>query len=160
MDLAADLLPARGEADVLSRRVGVVLGGQAFNLPVLTIERNRAFKARLVEEATVIIDLLDEQTELGALLRRLAQGTEFQLECLAAFDATGVLPVRSWIEAHATEQELWTATKAVVSAAFPFVDGLRQIGPTLMELARSVRAAPTSSSLPSTAGRRGWLKRN
>lgn len=157
---AASVLPARSDEDILAGRVRLILGGQPFDLPVLTIAANREFKAALLRRGFELLDLLDEKTELGALMRRLAQGTNDQLDCLAWFDERAQLPSREWIEANATEDELWAATKAVIAAAFPFVDGLRQAIPTLVNLIRTLQGVFTSSSQPTTAGRRGLFRRN
>lgn len=158
--LTEAILPTRPDEEILAGRVGVTLGGQSFALPVLSIALNRAYKVELLTYVYALIDLLDEQTELGSLLRHLAQGTERQLDAIALYDQTGVLPPREWIEANATEDELWAATKAVIAAAFPFVDGLRQAVPTLVELIRTLRAASTSTWPRPTAGRRGLFRRN
>lgn len=159
MTLTEDLLPTRPDEDILAGRVSLVLGGRVHALAVLSIAANREFKEAILARAYELIDLLDEQTELGALLRRLAQGTDDQLALLERYDTGRVLPPRSWIEANASEEELWAATKEVIAAAFPFVDGLRQAVPTLVSLIRTLRAASMSTSPRRTAGLLGWLRR-
>jgi hypothetical protein len=115
------LLPPRSALDVIAARAQFQLGDRTVALPVLPIRKNRAWKEKLAEQVGLGLAFVGRDTDAQGVLNALSGMTDVQLGLLTAYDQTGVLPDRDWIEDHVTEAQLLTAFLTVIAAAFPFV---------------------------------------
>jgi hypothetical protein len=156
------LLPERTFEDILSGRIVVKLDGQDYILPVLGRRETRAWRAKLVERLGVLFTDLGDN--VSAMLGTLTASSDRMVEMLRLYDGTGVLPDDEALD-EATDPEILVAFLSVGAAAFPevaaVIEGFRRlpenvksemIGAMRSEIETS--ASPSSSSPPSTAGRR------
>ena len=152
LEAFSQLLPERSMSDALAGRVQIVLGGQSYVLPVLSIEANEQFARSLSEPLSQrIADIPDD--EPGRAVEALAsEGPRAMLDLLYAYDQTGVLPPREELvrvvrphEVLISLLEVWVAANPLLVAA---VAG-KQRPPT------PTPASPThtSSQRPNGAGR-------
>ena len=149
--------PIRPDEEVAAGFISATLGGQARNLPVLSIERNREWKK--VYNATVSELGGDaESDDFDAVVDLLSGAIDKMVDLLIAYDETGALGGREWIDKHATDREVYELLKGpVLQAAFPFgIDLMAQVlGAIRANMARLAVSSPsTSSSQRSTGGRR------
>ena len=134
---------------------------------------------RLRDELVKVISEVGKLDELDDFVALLADNSEVEMDLLIAYDAIyaeakgtdPVLPSREWIDTNATDREVYEGVKAVAAAAFPKGPDLLRLVPELMPevmkaVSRGAAAATmamvssrsTSSSPPSTAGRRPTSK--
>lgn len=132
----------------------IVLGGEAYRLPVLSMRQNREWLAQFSTGLTSIVDGIGEPKTLDEVAASIAGYAERFMDMLIAYDRTGVLPGREWIDDHATDGEVYTAIQKVSEVAAPFGSNLLSLA--LMQAATKVRASLKRSSgpPPSTDGRR------
>lgn len=131
----------------------IVLGGEPYRLPVLSMRRNREWSEKYSAVLSGIVDGIGEPknlTEVAAIVN--SHATSF-MDMLIAYDYSGVLPDREWIDTHATDGEVYSAIQQV-TVANPFGRNLMELA--LMQAAQKVRASlrRSSGSATSTAGRR------
>lgn len=158
------LLPQRSEEDRAAQIVRVAFGRgknlREYELPVLSIKENRAWKKVFQQEIGGMLDGLAKQADGPAVLNFINTLTDQQLVTLKAYDVDSILPD---LEEVATESQLLTAFLGVTAAAYPFAevalaalqesDDLK--GALRVEFWRSM-----SSSPPNTAGLPGESKPN
>lgn len=147
----------RPAEDILGRVVHVTLGGQVYDLPVLTIAGNKRWKAQLDQQMTSLLNGLEgvQDTEAtGKLLALLGQQVDDMLDLLYAYDTSGLLPARDVLEETTYESELLTAVREVWQAANPFVVGGIVAMAAALETSAPASSEPTSTPPPPTAGRR------
>lgn len=140
----------RAEHDVLAAApIAVTLGGRELALPPLVIADNREWKRKLaavVGSEWVRFASADDTASITAFLSGL---TDPMVDLLLAYDTTGALGDREWIEAHATDAEVYAAMKEVLAVAYPpFADArtMPGLGQVLVSLIGSVSQARMSSS--------------
>lgn len=140
--------------DILFERVRLVIGGEVYDLPALSIEDNAAWKARLDADLAGVLDAVDGAgDDLTAILTALTGNDDALLDLLRSYDRTGVLPDDATIRASLTPMGLVRAVLEVWRAANPLVD-IGIAGMAMSEVMPTASPAPTSSSRRSTGGRR------
>lgn len=151
-----DFLPKRSVEDIFAGRVRVVSGGQVYDLPVLSIRDNRAWRERLDTGITAILSNLEGAGDnIGTLLETLAGATDELLDLLTSYDKTGVLPPREDLEGEMTDVQALRAVLEVWSAANPLVG----IGLATLMTAPPENASPVPTSSPSMNGRASRTRR-
>ena len=146
----------RPDEEVAGAYISATLGGQARSLPVLSIVRNREWK-RQFDVTIAAIGGAAKSDDFEEVVRTLSDSIDKMLELLIAYDDSGALGGREWIEKHATDGEVYDLFKKVTDAAFPFELDLmaRILGELRMKMARlAAGSRPTSSSPRSTGGSR------
>ena len=134
--------------------IAVTLGGRERLLPPLSIAANRKWKALLAASVGETWVAFGQADDYGAITGLVAGMTDVMLDLLVAYDTSGALGGRAWIEDNATDAELYAAFKEVVAVAYPpfqdarTVPGLAQ---ALIGLVASVSQARMSSSPASGA---------
>jgi hypothetical protein len=145
-----NLLPPRSVEDILAERVRLVVDGQTYDLPVLPIAENRAWKERMDLELGYLLMKITTEDDNAAILNMFDGADAVWWELLTSYDATGVLPSRQEIERTETPMWLIRAVLEVWRAARPLAD---------IALAGMESATPA----PRTAGWRArittWLRR-
>lgn len=145
---AAD--PAARESEAFDGLITVRLGGVDKGLRPLPITKNRAWKARLAERIRGALDGFEARDWPG--IYTLAAGlVDEQVELLIAYDVEGRLGGREWIEANATEREIYEAFKAILEEAFPPLADARRFPRLVGELLPQLLASSGSSPSPSGA---------
>ena len=139
------ILPPRPVEDILAERVRLLIGGEVFDLPVLTIAENRAWKERSDRELGLFIATITLTDDLSEVMERFDGYDDTLMNLLLSYDSTGVLPPREVIEEGLTPLGLFRAVCEVWRAARPLAD-----------IART-----GMSTLPPTGGRgmNGWRRR-
>jgi hypothetical protein len=148
----------RPAEEVAGGFIPVRLGGQDFNLNVLSIRHNREWTRAFARTMEEIVTGVGNPESMEAVAVAVAANAETIMDQLIAYDASSVLPDREWIDTHATDREVYEAMKLVTAAAFPKGMDLMQLA--LLQISVKVRtmartsSTPTSSSPPNTGGRR------
>lgn len=157
--ILAQYLPERSAQDILAGRVRLTLGGQAFDLPALTIAQCDAFRARASAELGQLFGSFEAIESPMQMVAWLGGTTDLQLAILRSFDLGGVLPDDAWVREHATPEAVLRAVFEVTACAFPpFAVALDLIvrNPaaitTLLEAGTAGSSRPTSARRPTTAG--------
>lgn len=162
--------PLRPDEQVAGGFLYVTLGGQEYELRVLSMAQNRKWIAEL---RTTVARILGETPSLDGIedfIDLLATNSEAEMDLLIAYDNLGaepVLPEREWIDSHATDREVYEGVKRAAAAAFPKGPDLLRIVPDLLPMlmqavSKGVAAAaiamasskPMNGSQPNMAGPR------
>ena len=125
----------RSEEDIL-RGVLVVSIGKPVSkkeIPVLSIAENRKWKAELASlVGTSVGGMKLESVDDGAKVA-LSLGDRM-IDMVIAYDQSAALGGREWIEANATDAQIYAIARSMIEVAFPFVRDLTS-------LLREVRAS-------------------
>lgn len=156
--------PIRTDEDIIGARVSVTLGGQAYDLPVLSMAANREWTHEFARQIRKKLSEVGPLTTADEVATEVARSSETMMDLLISYDQAGaafkgtqpVLPDRDWIDTHATDTECYVAMKLVTVAAFPPAPDLMQIVPEFMpmilqSLSRGVAAAAVALSARSTS---------
>jgi hypothetical protein len=139
----------RSEAEVVSATISVTVGGVPKTLPVLSIKRNRTWKARLIGRAGTILGSVEDVETWAGALALVTNAVDDMLEMLLEYDRAAALGGREWLEEHATDAEIWAAFKEVARAAYPPLADLGRnpalIGQVLGQLSAKSMSSPSTS---------------
>jgi hypothetical protein len=132
----------------------IVLGGEPYRLPVLSMRLNREWQQTFAHGLTTLVDGIGQPKTFEEVATAVAGQSEMLMDMLIAYDHSRVLPDRDWIDSHATDREVYEAIQKVADVASPL--GSNLLGLALMQAAQKVRSSLRSSSgpAPSTGGRR------
>lgn len=150
----AEPTPIRSEGQITSRQLTVTVGGRDKRLRVLPIGPMREWKQALAEQAVELYGAFGggEEVRDWEGVKAMALGmTDTMLELLLQYDRESDLGGREWLEANATEEEVYDAFKAVAQLAFPFVKDLSRF-PALLDLLLDTAAKAGSTNSPSPSG--------
>lgn len=139
----------RSEEDVLRGVLLVSLGKPPVTkeIPVLSIAEARKWKAALGrtlggEVANMSLERLQDAGPIA-----LAVGDR-TVDLVLAYDTTAALGGREWIEANATDAQLYGLLRRLVEVSFPFVRDLK----TLVSELRAIGLADLLGSAASLSG--------
>jgi len=146
--------PERSLEDILSGRIRLVLGGQTYVVPVLSIRANREWTEGLEGELAALLDHLTKAgNDSQVIIKHLLTADNRLFDLLVSYDKTGVLPPREELEDLVRPHELLIAVMGIWRAASPLADmGLGVMYPSPV-LSSQPEPEPTSSSPKPTAGR-------
>lgn len=147
---APAVVPARSEDQVVGAILEVAVGGRKKGLRVLTMRESRKWKIELVDVGVGGIGKIDLRgTEDVAPLFDAA--ADKILDLVVRYDVDGSLGGREWLEANATDAEVYGIFRRCLEVSFPFVRDLRTalaeiraLG--LADLLASARSQPESST--------------
>jgi hypothetical protein len=148
------ILPPRSVEDVLAERIRLSIGGEVYDLPVLTIAENRVWLERVDLELGLLLTRISMSGDTDEMLALFDGSTAIFLDFLRSYDTTGVLPSTEVIEASLSEVGLVRMVLEVWRAARPLAD-IATIGATMDVQAMNGSPPPTTSWLRSMAGRIG-----
>lgn len=127
--------------------IPVVWGGQRKELPTLKRAAAREWREKLAaalrEVGAISLTDIDAVAVAGSLV------SDRLLDLVMAYDATGVLGTREWIDENVEDGEVYAAFRAILDVVFPFVADARS---ALAELRRLLSGPPTSTSGASGTG--------
>lgn len=145
----------RPEHEVLAAApIAVTLGGRERLLPPLSIRANRAWKAEVAKAIGVAWAAFGSADDYGAIVGLVSGLTDEMVDLLVAYDVSGALGGREWLEDNATDAEVYAAMKEILAVAYPpFRDarGVPGLAEAMIGLLASVSRERTSSSRPSGA---------
>lgn len=122
----------------------VLVGGEAIDVPILTIRQSRDWK-KLVQDKIGLAF-----TEMGDVPRLIQSGGilniagDALMELVLAYDMTHVLGEREQLEDSMTDADLYRVFRQMIDITFPFVDDLRGLVLMLGTPAPSAQASSTS----------------
>jgi hypothetical protein len=116
------ILPPRSVEDILAERIRLVIGGETYDLPVLPIRENRAWKERMDLELGWLVAKVSSDADASVILRLFDGSEALFMDLLQSYDTSGVLPPREVIEAGLTPLGLIRAVLEVWRAARPLAD--------------------------------------
>lgn len=141
-------LPERSPADIMAGRVRIVLGGQVFDLPVLTRGASRRWREALdLRFAVLAEDLEAAGNDVPGIMNRLLTETDGLYAMLRSYDQTNALPDPADIDELATDAEILRGVLEVWRAANPLPAGLAEWAAT-----NGTSPGAPSSSPPRMAG--------
>jgi hypothetical protein len=139
---------ARSAEDVLAGVLRIHVGGVERIVPTLPIRATREWQAKLTESLGGFGVVMAADQSPATIARFTGLALDAQLDLVCAYDRTGALGGREWLEEHADPAQLYAAAKLMGEVAFPFVNDLQSLMAALPGL---LMGAPSSSS-SSTSG--------
>lgn len=159
--MAEEPLPERPEAEVVSGLISVTIGGRNAvrrELPVLSAGESRKWKVALA--SAMVGDIgsmdLDSGPDLGIVGAAIGDRI---LDLVVEYDTTASLGGREWLDANATDVELYGLFRRLLEVSFPFVHDLRTAITELRALgmgdllASALAGGPRSPTDPSPSER-------
>lgn len=146
----------RTEENKAAGLVEVRLGDRAFALRVLRIAEQREWQ-RGAGSAVAGIGAFDVKTAgdgMEVIKRTLALlGVDQQLDILSGYDVEDKLESREWIEENATAEQVYSALREVVEAAYPFVRDVESVLAAIRPMVSGVLSERgNSTNSPSPTG--------
>ena len=111
---------ATSEEEVLAGLLTVTVGGIERSMPTLPIRDARDWRKRLAAEVAPIAGLQIDANDWAGMPEKLTLAEDTMLDLIVAYDRTGALGGREWLEEHAWPRELGPIFTACVEAVFPF----------------------------------------
>ena len=108
------------EEEVLAGLLTVTVGGIERSMPTLPIRDARDWRKRLAAEVAPIAGLAIDANDWAGMPAKLQLAEDTMLDLIVAYDRTGALGGREWLEEHAWPRELGPIFTACVEAVFPF----------------------------------------
>lgn len=145
----------RSPEDVLAGVLRVPVGGVEKLVPTLKIRAVRAWQAVVAEKVGPIPALLGNQSAgtVEGMFTFTGLAIEAILDLVVAYDSTGALGGREWLEANADPAQLYAAARQMGEVTFPFVGDVGTLMLTFPALFRSqAKPAEPSDSTSSTNG--------
>lgn len=139
----------RNPEDVVRGALRIWVGGGEKKVPTLKIRASEAWVLVAAEKIGPLTLSLaaEESPEVLGSFAVLTQNAI--LDLVVAYDTTGALGGRQWLEDNADPLEVFTALRQMARVALPFVDG---VGIVMEVLARMERLVLSLKSLTSTSG--------
>lgn len=134
----------------------VMVGGEAHDVPILTIRQSRDWKKLVQDKIGLAFTDLSDVSKLiqsGGLLNVAGDSL---MELVLAYDHTKVLGTQDDLEAAWTDADLYRVFRQMLDITFPFVDDLRSLVLMLGTPAPSAQASSTNGHLQTgrASGRR------
>lgn len=108
------------QEEVLAGLLTVTVGGIEKSIPTLSIRDAREWRKRLAAEVAPIAGLQIDANDWAGMPAKLQLAEDTMLELIVAYDRSGALGGREWLEEHAMPRELGPVFTACVEAVFPF----------------------------------------
>jgi hypothetical protein len=123
--MTADLQNGQTKVDILTRHgIPLEFEGRQFRVRPRTIKRDREWldgvTARIIDRASPFM-ARDAEWSVSTIIALLGDATSEMLDLIIAYDETGELPPREWIEEHALTAQITTAFTTLLEVAYaPF----------------------------------------
>jgi hypothetical protein len=138
----------RSPEDVLAGVLRFTFGGVEKVVPTLKIREVRDWQRRVTAEVPWLESAIHEDGAIDHLGDFVDESLDKLIAFVIAYDVSGALGGREWLEANADPSELYEASRAMGAVSFPFVGGLR--GLRLLLASVVAQAAAEASSSPSS----------
>ncbi len=143
----------RTPEDVIAGVLRIAVGGVERIVPTLPIRATREWQESISkgpEGFTVPVSDDDWTASTVADFSGLTIGTI--LDVVVAYDRTGALGGREWLEEHADPSQLYAAARQMAGVAFPFATDLDLLLAALVVRQVVASRRPSSTSTPSSTG--------
>ena len=143
------MVTTRSPEDVLAGVLRIAVGGVEKIVPTLPLRATREWQALIAERPSgfsVSASVDDWTPENVSEFTGLT--LDFILDLVVAYDRSGALGGREWLEENADPAQLYTAAGQMAEVAFPFAENVRMLLAALV-----VRSVVGSDSPSSTNGR-------
>lgn len=141
-------MTSRSPEDVLAGVLRIAVGGVERLVPTLPLRATREWQATLAAGPSGFSVPVSEDDWTAANVSEFAGLTiDTILDLVVAYDRTGALGGRDWLEEHADPAQLYAAAQQMAEVAFPFAENVR-----LLLAALVVRSVVGSNSPKSTNG--------
>jgi hypothetical protein len=136
----------RTEEEVLSGLLQISVGGITKAVPTLPIKYVAEW-AKLLDALTPTEPATDPREGFTLIAKVTTAGL---LDLVLAYDRTGALGGREWLEEHADAQQLRAAAVQMADNAFPLGDGASVVGQMLATMIGKAAPKDDSSEPPSS----------
>jgi hypothetical protein len=119
----------RSEEDAVTRVLRISVGGVVKTMPTLPI-KHIAEWSKMLDALTPSADALGDPSEGFTTIAKITMSS--LLDLIVAYDRTGALGGREWLEENADPAELKTAAEQMAGNAFPFGVAAAVIGSMVM----------------------------
>lgn len=151
----------RSEDDILAGVLRVQVGGVQKALPTLKLRAAREWKEQVAATLATSVDGFELNGTLDVANLANTAGDKV-LDLVLAYDQSGALGGREWLEDHADDAQLYAVLRVCLETSFPFVHDLQsalsQVREVLggaaivnQQVAVSPGARPTNGRSPSGA---------
>jgi hypothetical protein len=142
-------MTTRSAEDVLAGVLRIAVGGVEKIVPTLPLRATREWQARISTGPTGFTVPVSEADWSATTVAEFSGMTlDTILDLVVAYDRTGALGGREWLEENADPAQLYAAAEQMAEVAYPFADNIRVLLAALV-----VRAVVGSASPKSTNGR-------
>ena len=142
-------MATRSPEDVLAGVLRIAVGGVEKIVPTLPLRATREWQAKLAAGPSGFSVPVTEDDWTAANVSEFAGLTlDTVLDMVVAYDRTGALGGREWLDENADPAQLYAAAEQMAEVAYPFADNVR-----LLLAALVVRTVVGSPSPRSTSGR-------
>lgn len=142
-------MSTRSPEDVLAGILRIAVGGVEKLVPTLSIRATREWQDEIAQGPQAFSVPVNDDDWSAAVVSEFAGLTlDSILHMVVAYDRTGVLGGRDWLEEHADPEQLYRAAEQMMEVAYPFAES-----PRVLLAALVVRAVVESGQRNSTSGR-------
>jgi len=136
----------RSAEDVLSGVLRIPVGGVEKVVPTLSIKATRGWVAFVAGKFGDFSSVMGRDQSPGTFEAFATLGLDAIVEVVMAYDQTGALGGRDWLEEHADPAQLYGAARAMGEVSAPFVNDLRAVLGMFPGLLAAVASKPPSST--------------
>ena len=150
-------MATRSPEDILAGVLRIAVGGVEKQVPTLPIAANREWQERLSSGPGAFkMPVKDDDWTAAMVAEFTGLSTDALLDAVVAYDETGALGGRDWLEQHADPAQLYAALTQMAEVAFPFATNL----PMLLAafVLRQVVGSPAKSSTNGHSPRGGSIR--
>ncbi|HSW43102.1 MAG TPA: hypothetical protein VLM76_11390 [Patescibacteria group bacterium] len=145
----------RTPEDVLAGVLRIDVGGITKRVPTLPMKASAEWQESLGAQLGGFARNLSADQSADSLMGFARFTQEAILDAVVAYDRTGALGGREWLEEHADPAQLYLAFRAMAEVVFPFVNDVRSLLallPGLLAQADVGSISPSSMNGPSPTG--------
>lgn len=147
----------RSAEDVLAGVLRIPVGGVEKIVPTLPIRATREWQATIATGPSGFeVPVSDDDWTAATVSEFSGLALETILDVVVAYDRTGALGGREWLEEHADPAQLYAAATQMAEVAFPFATDIPLLlaGLVVRQVVGSSPPSSTSGPLPIGASRR------
>jgi hypothetical protein len=144
-------MTGRSAEDILAGILRIPVGGVEKAIPTLPIRASREWQRLITEKVGGFGAVMSAQQTPEALGALANLSLDTILDLVVAYDRTGALGGRDWLEENADPAQLYGAVRAMAGVAFPFVNDAKSLVGLLPGLLDAL-STPNSTNGPSPTG--------
>lgn len=146
-------MSVRTPEDIASGTIRVSVGGVERIVPTLPIGPTRDWQTLVADRLGAFGVILAAEQSPSTLAELSHQSLDTVLDLAVAYDRTGSLGGRAWLEEHADPEQVYAAVRLMLEVAFPFAPDLRTLLTVLPGvILRGPSGPANSTSSPSPSG--------